>query len=466
MTLRVPVPNIKLGVPVLGDDCLPRALVDPQAPGEACPPPRYDFHGRAREMLRLERALAERRVIVLHGFGGIGKTTLAAEAGRWFHRTGRFPGGAAFVSFEHGGSLDQLCSWVAQAISGDPDYLLHQDDADPVAAVGALLRARPALIILDNFESVIGPDPLMPPDELDAIWTRFGGGLSIGGAVGARHSHGNASNAQNRQMDGGSAVGARHSHGNASNARNRQPDGSSPNAHHRRTNASPLPSSQRSRILITTRDTTFNDARFAPSRDCAHIELGGLATRDALDLAAAVLDAHSIDRAGVPRQDLVDLMTHLGGHPLSLNLVLPHLRDHTPAELTADFEALLPGFTEGEAQARNESLAVSLEFSLRRLGADTRAALPDLAVFQGGCLESDMLAITGMDEDLWPAARAELEAAALLTAEAIPGVTRPSCASTPRWRPTWRRDWTTTAALSWNQVLATLLRPWRTTCTG
>ncbi len=400
----------------------PSSLAERGLGGEVPPPPRYDFHGRAREMLRLERALAERRVIVLHGFGGIGKTTLAAEAGRWFHRTGRFPGGAAFVSFEHGGSLDQLCSWVAQAISGDPDYLLHQDDADPVAAVGDLLRARPALIILDNFESVIGPDPLMPPDELDAILDAVWGWVSIGGA---RHSHGNASNARNRQLDGGSAVGAMHSHGNASNARNRQPDGSSPNAHHRQTNASPLPSSQRSRLLITTRDTTFNDARFAPSRDCAHIELGGLATRDALDLAAAVLDAHSIDRAGVPRQDLVDLMAHLGGHPLSLNLALPHLRDHTPAELTADFEALLPGFTEGEAQARNESLAVSLEFSLRRLGADTRAALPDLAVFQGGCLESELLAITGMDEDLWPAARAELEAAALLTAESIPGVTPP-----------------------------------------
>jgi len=343
---------------------LPLALTAPTVPGCLPPDPRHGFHGRAREMLRLERALAERAVVVLHGFGGMGKTALAAEAGRWFHRTGRFPGGAAFVSFEGGGSLSQLCSWVGQAVSGDPDFVIGQ--GDPVARVAALLRGRPALVILDNFESVLGREPLMPPDELkavlDAVWTW--------------------------------AVGA--------------------NGH-----------SPRPRVLITTRDTTFNDARFAPSRACAHIELGGLARGDALALAAAVLDDHAIDRAAVDRGELVDLMAHLGGHPLSLYLVLPHLRDYTPAELTARFEELLPGFKTGAAQERNESLAVSLEFSLRRLGDDTRAALPALAVFQGGAMEDDLLAITGIDPDLWQAARAELEQAALVTAESLPGVTPP-----------------------------------------
>ncbi|HEX9370077.1 MAG TPA: CHAT domain-containing protein, partial [Roseiflexaceae bacterium] len=96
---------------------LPLALTDPGVPGGLPAEPLHGFHGRARELLRLERALATHAVVVLYGFGGMGKTTLAAAAGRWFHRTGRFPGGAAFVSFEHGGSLSQLCSWVGQAIS-------------------------------------------------------------------------------------------------------------------------------------------------------------------------------------------------------------------------------------------------------------------------------------------------------------------------------------------------------------
>ena len=91
---------------------LPLALTDPNVPGGLPAKPLHGFHGRAIEMLKLERELAERAVVVLHGFGGMGKTALATEAGRWFHRTGRFLGGAAFVSFEHGGSLSQLCSWV------------------------------------------------------------------------------------------------------------------------------------------------------------------------------------------------------------------------------------------------------------------------------------------------------------------------------------------------------------------
>ena len=118
-------------------------------------------------------------------------------------------------------------------------------------------------------------------------------------------------------------------------------------------------------------------------------------------------------------------MDRLGGHPLSLYLVLPQLRHHTAAELSARFEELLPGFTAGAAKERNESLAVSLKFSLRRLGDATRAALPDLAVFQGGCMEHGLLAITEIDPELWKAARAEMEGASLITVETLQNVTVP-----------------------------------------
>jgi hypothetical protein len=54
-----------------------------QSNGERCgfpPPPLHGFHGRARELLDLERAFATRRIVVLHGFGGQGKTSLATQA--------------------------------------------------------------------------------------------------------------------------------------------------------------------------------------------------------------------------------------------------------------------------------------------------------------------------------------------------------------------------------------------------
>ena len=344
---------------------LPLALVDSSVPGGLPAKPLHNFHGRAREILRLGRSLTTHAIVVVHGFGGLGKTSLAAEAGRWFYRTKQFPGGAAFVSFEHGGSLTQLCSWVGQAISGDPNFMLG--DGDPVTRVANLLQERPALIILDNFESVLGRHPLMPLDELkavlDAVWTWV---------VGVRPAAG-----------------------------------------------------RRSRVLITTRDTTFNDARFSPSKECAHIELQGLTRSDAMALAAAILDDHGIDRTTVDRQGLMALVDSLGGHPLSLNLVLPHLRHHTPSELSSRFEELLPGFTLGAAKERNESLAVSLEFSLRRLSETTRLALLDLAVFEGGAMEYDILAIIQIEEDAWKAVRSELEQAALMTAESLPGFASP-----------------------------------------
>ena len=357
---------------------LPRALTDPNAPGGLPAEPLHGFHGRAREMLALERAFAARPIVVLHGFGGMGKTALAAEAGRWFHRTGRFPGGAAFVSFEHGGSLSQLCSWAGQAISRDPNFVLGE--GDPVQRIADLLAERPGLVILDNFESVLGREPLMPAEEvravLDAVWL-WSGGAGGNGSVGVRER-------------GSVGVWGRGS-----------------------------------RVLITTRDTSFDDPRFAPSKGCAHVELGGLAADDALALAAAVLADHGIDRTTVARGDLLALMDRLGGHPLSLYLVLPQLRRHTAAELSARFEELLPGFTAGKAKERNESLAVSLEFSLRRLGDATRAALPDLAVFQGGAMENMILTITQMDADLWKTARAELEGSSLVTAETLPNIQYP-----------------------------------------
>lgn len=336
-------------------------------PADLPPAPPHGFHGRSREMLALERAFAAAPLHVLHGFGGLGKTALAVEAGRWFSRTGRFPGGAAFVSFEGGGSLDQLCSWAGQTLSGDKDWAIHGEGTLP-DRLAALLRERPALLILDNFESVLGKAPLMPPEELQELLNFVGQVSNLSGQFGNLPYKGSC-------------------------------------------------------VLITTRDTSFNDARFAPSRTCRHIPLSGLAAPDALALAAAILDDYGIDRPG--RRELVDLMTYLGGHPLSLNLVLPRLREYSPAELIARFEELLPGFTRGQAAERNESLAVSLEFSLRRLGDETRAALPDLAVFQGGCLEQNLLTITEMDGDLWRVARGELEQAALVTIEAIPGVNPP-----------------------------------------
>jgi hypothetical protein len=68
-------------------------------------------------------------------------------------------------------------------------------------------------------------------------------------------------------------------------------------------------------------------------------------------------------------------MDFLGGHPLSIQLVLPALRDTPDVErLIAEFDALLPGFTTGEGKARNQSRALAMR-ELPNLKTDLRLAL-------------------------------------------------------------------------------------------
>jgi len=98
---------------------IPEPLVNPRVPGGLPPDPLHGFHGRARELLQLERLFRDHPVVVVHGYGGQGKTALAAEAARWLYRTGRFPGGAAFISFERGGGTEFALSWTRQALLGD-----------------------------------------------------------------------------------------------------------------------------------------------------------------------------------------------------------------------------------------------------------------------------------------------------------------------------------------------------------
>src|SRR5262249_16853700 len=67
--------------------------------GALPPPPAHGFVGRSRDLLKLERMLADtrQRYAVVRGRGGEGKTTVGAELARWLVESRRFDR-AAFVS--------------------------------------------------------------------------------------------------------------------------------------------------------------------------------------------------------------------------------------------------------------------------------------------------------------------------------------------------------------------------------
>ena len=158
------------------------------------------------------------------------------------------------------------------------------------------------------------------------------------------------------------------------------------------------------------------------------LPLAGLARPDSLYLLRAIADLKAVDltRPGCERTELDALLDLLADHPLSVELVAPHLKTLTPAEVRRDFAALLERFTdERAAEGRNRSLLASLEFSRRHLSPQAQRALPYLAWFEGGVFENVLLAFAEFDPEAWARTRAELAATALVSVEELAGFSTP-----------------------------------------
>jgi tetratricopeptide (TPR) repeat protein len=126
-------------------------------PLNAIPEPIAGFFGRRQELWQIERAFTpnpgdrskETRRVTIAGFGGQGKTALAAEAGRWLVRSGMFET-AVFVDYAAFQGTDGVALAVS-TIARDLDTNLIDADAVTVA-----LGQKKTLLILDNLEDLQG----------------------------------------------------------------------------------------------------------------------------------------------------------------------------------------------------------------------------------------------------------------------------------------------------------------------
>lgn len=204
-----------------------------------------------------------------------------------------------------------------------------------------------------------------------------------------------------------------------------------------------------SKLLCTTRRPDVAHAEYRNQGSHAHrsLVLTGLGRDDALEWSAALLRLPPAPLFIPSRDSLAALFAKAEYHPLTIRVLVQQIKTRRIAEVGERLEQLLAA--QGNAPVGEDTpaaLVASLQLSLDRLDPAARLALPRLGVFQGGAMESDLLAITGLDAALWPALRRQLEDAALLAVETLEGVTVPYLRFHPTLAPllwaeldeTWR----------------------------
>uniref|UniRef100_UPI004057466C CHAT domain-containing protein n=1 Tax=Candidatus Electrothrix sp. TaxID=2170559 RepID=UPI004057466C len=291
--------------------------------------PEHSFIGRSRKLLKLERLLEQEQYAVIRGSGGMGKTALATELGRWLVRCGRFRR-AAFISVEPQnvqdvrGVLDVLGRQLLPQYSV-ATYPEQKGDALALARqpVERALRDHPTLLLFDNMESVLPDHAGQKPasaadvDELLDLCRKL-------------------------------AAAA--------------PD---------------------CRLLFTSREAL--PSPFAGIKN--RVELGRLDRYEAIKLVEQVMALHGweppVDDSATTPEEIDELVETVNCHPRALVLLAREavngvrVTAESATELMARLEAANPG-------DRENSLYASVELSLRRLPPEMREQVKGLAVFHGG----------------------------------------------------------------------------------
>jgi len=350
------------------------------------PEPMYRFHGRAMELLEMERAFRGYKAVLLSGMGGMGKTALAREAAAWWLRKGRFEA-AVFCSFEQRAGAERVVQLIGQAFAGEE--FSSRPAEDQWNAAVELFHSRNVLLVWDNFESTL---PIYQRGETPADGSEGDGEQEDAGAANGEDEADNHSPQRESLLSFGAEARARLLQ-----------------LYRDLTDGSP-----KGRLLVTCRPSETG----LPG--IKEISLKGLARPDSLHLLSAVLDLKGIstDRPGYEREKLDDLLNAIDDHPLSIELIAPHLKTLTPAQIRVEFSGLLNRFADATAyESRNRSLLASLEFSKNRLSEEAQKVLPYLAWFEGGVFEAYLLAFAELDPETWAPVRAELVSTALVSVE-------------------------------------------------
>jgi hypothetical protein len=126
----------------------------------------YGFIGRDGAVLELERAMHRPpAAILVHGLGGIGKTTLCRGYIDWLEKTNGLPNGCVWLSFQDVRSAEFVINHLVGSLFGT--NALAAPTSQKLTALIRTLREHQLLIVWDNFEVVQGSSA----DRVTSTWT-------------------------------------------------------------------------------------------------------------------------------------------------------------------------------------------------------------------------------------------------------------------------------------------------------
>ncbi|MEU9782823.1 CHAT domain-containing protein [Streptomyces phaeochromogenes] len=290
-----------------------------------------EFTGRDALLYTLDTAARLKRVVVLYGPGGTGKTELAKAFGRWWRDTGALDDvrGVIWHSFEPGVAsfgLDGVINSVGLGLFGA--QFARLDRAQRQGVVEEVLVTRRLLLIWDNFESVHTlPDPTHATQPL-----------------------------------------------------------TEPEREELRGFLDRIAANGKSAIIVTSR--TPETWLGAEKR---RIEVGGLEPDEANEYAEQLLSSYPDTKQRRELKAFGELIQWLDGHPLSMRLVLPRLDSTGSRELLDGLQGTTP-LADPDGGDRTTSLSASIAYSFTHLSAPDQHALTVVSLFHG-VVDADVLGL-------------------------------------------------------------------------
>ncbi|MFI3218570.1 MAG: tetratricopeptide repeat protein [Methylococcales bacterium] len=176
-----------------------------------------------------------------------------------------------------------------------------------------------------------------------------------------------------------------------------------------------------SRLLMTTRQHDLPHPAFPKANSSQHcyLPLSGLGQEDALAYFQRLHKLPPASQFKQPeREALLALFARVDFHPLSIGLLAQELKFRRIAALGTRLEHYL-------AENPDNPLISSLKLSLDRLEPAARLLITRLGVFQGGAMETMILAITEINASEWAMLRPALESTGLIQTEQLADLADP-----------------------------------------